>query len=57
MLIFAHGSGSSRRNRYVAGVLNQACLARRCSTAHPRRRSATGANAFGVELLADGCGV
>ena len=46
VVVFAHGSGSSRhspRNRYVADVLQQAGLARCCSTCSPRARSATAA--------------
>lgn len=56
LVVFAHGSGSSRhsaRNRYVAGVLNEAGLATLLFdllTAHEERARK---NVFDVELLAD----
>ena len=56
IVVFAHGSGSSRhspRNRYVAGVLNEArAWARCCSTCSPRRRKLDRANVFDIGLLA-----
>lgn len=55
VVLFAHGSGSSRlspRNRYVAGVLNQAGLGTLLFDLLTPAEERTRANVFDVELLA-----
>ena len=56
MVVFAHGSGSSRhspRNRYVAAVLNQAGLATLLFDLLTHAEERDRATVFDVELLAD----
>ena len=55
-VVFAHGSGSSRhspRNRYVAGVLNQAGLGTLLFDLLTPTEEHDRANVFDIELLAD----
>src|SRR5512133_1175264 len=55
MVLFAHGSGSSRlspRNRYVAGVLNQAGLGTLLIDLLTPEEEADRANVFDIGLLA-----
>jgi putative phosphoribosyl transferase len=55
LVVFAHGSGSSRhssRNRYVATVLNQAGIATLLFDLLTEREELDRANVFDVELLA-----
>ena len=61
LVVFAHGSGSSRhspRNRYVAGVLQRAGLATLLFDLLTPGEEADRANVFDIELLgrAAGCG-
>ena len=56
LVVFAHGSGSSRhspRNRYVAGVLQRAGLATLLFDLLTRDEELDRANVFDIELLAD----
>ncbi len=56
LVVFAHGSGSSRhssRNRYVASVLNEAGVATLLFDLLTSREELDRANVFDVELLAD----
>lgn len=56
MVIFAHGSGSSRlspRNRYVARALNQAGLGTLLLDLLTEDEAAERSNVFDIELLAD----
>src|SRR6516165_4920788 len=60
LVLFAHGSGSSRhspRNRFVAGVLQEAGLASLLldllTAAEGRRDAVTGHLRFNIELLAE----
>jgi putative phosphoribosyl transferase len=61
LVIFAHGSGSSRhssRNRYVASVLNEAGLATLLFDLLTSREEADRSNVFDIELLGHRlCGV
>src|SRR5215468_5119256 len=55
LVVFAHGSGSSRhspRNRYVAGVLNRAGLATLLFDLLTPAEEPQRANVFDIELLA-----
>lgn len=56
IVVFAHGSGSSRhssRNRFVAGVLNEAGLGTLLFDLLTLAEEADRANVFDIELLAD----
>jgi putative phosphoribosyl transferase len=56
LVVFAHGSGSSRhssRNRYVASILNQAGVATLLFDLLTGREELDRSNVFDVELLAD----
>lgn len=56
VIVFVHGSGSSRfspRNRYVAGVLNEAGLATLLFDLLTPAEEADRANVFDIRLLAD----
>ena len=56
VVVFAHGSGSSRhspRNRFVAGVLNQAGLGTLLFDLLTAEEERDRANVFDIELLAE----